>query len=439
MRGLTCNAAALAGMILLAITVPFARDLQAQEPDAELLLRKSFLPTSPPEAVSPPTAGRTGDGRSPATTGRPRPPPGDRASSENAGKETRVSAGIMTHAAAALGESWSESGMLYLPDGAGGHIALDNARFPQVDFGSGRSLILDSGGEVPAAIATRIATLWPGYTVLAVGSDEDPRAILGRVLDAAGYYAVHRGTAITFGFEALVRLLPDYVVLKDPGALLRGETYLLSVLSSAGETFPVELLEMAREQRLRIVEIIAGEALPGEVGFAWRDPQGTLTTVQGRNPVVPVAELAAALGLVVERRVLCRVAKASGTAAVVADLRLSRGGTAALVFARGPDFEAARLLADRGAAVLLLRGKDAFTAATVRLLEIFGIPRIGPTVEFQKPSQSGRDGRFRITVPGWLAEPEGARRLLITSAEIGTQLRLYLTREGIDIFQYRRH
>ena len=70
------------------------------------------------------------------------------------------------------------------------------------------------------------------------------------------------------------------------------------------------------------------------------------------------------------------------------------------------------------------------------LLMRFGITAIGPTVEFYRAPPPGSPPRFVISVPGWLAE-SGGRRLLITGARLPPLVRLYLTREGIDIFEYR--
>ena len=70
------------------------------------------------------------------------------------------------------------------------------------------------------------------------------------------------------------------------------------------------------------------------------------------------------------------------------------------------------------------------------LLKSCNIPSIGPTVEFFRDPAPGSPRRFVISVPGWLAE-SGGRRLLITGAAVPLLVRLYLTREGIDIFEYR--
>ena len=91
---------------------------------------------------------------------------------------------------------------------------------------------------------------------------------------------------------------------------------------------------------------------------------------------------------------------------------------------------------ERADAVIPLHSSSDLPEAIGALLRRFGIPAIGPMVEFYRAVNPDLTRRFVISVPGWLAE-FGGRRLLITGATPSPLVRLYLTREGIDIFEYR--
>jgi hypothetical protein len=388
----------------------------------DLILRKSFsrpakragaLPASPqlPGAAAAPPASAPG---------------GAGAEQRTAAVERRTEA--ITRVATLLGERLVVEGTLYLRDGRGPGMALDNGRTPLVDLGSGRQVILAAGAEVPA---DEIRARWPGLGVVSLASG-DLRETLGAFLAAAGYAMVLRDTPVAIGREAVVRFRPDFVVQKEGDALLPADTYLLFVLPSPGEALPAELREAAREHRLELGEVFeSGEPPPAP--SPWRDPRAPLTTVRARHPGVLVGEVAEALGIAVERKVPCLAALGEGAPEVVADLRIARGTKRSLVFFHEIDADAARRLAEAGEDVLIAAPGAPADAIVARVLERFGIPRIGPTVQFHRP---GPAGRFTIDAPGWLADREGGGRVLITPASLGTQLRLYLTREGIGVFEY---
>ena len=138
------------------------------------------------------------------------------------------------------------------------------------------------------------------------------------------------------------------------------------------------------------------------------------------------------LRLSVDRRV--RLPAAVSEAGVSADLGISGAGEAALVFEKTD--RPFRNAWPAGETAIVLQSAADLPEAIGTLLRRFGIPAIGPTVEFYRAPAPGSARRFVISVPGWLAET-GGRRLLITGSAPPPLVRLYLTREGIDVFEYR--
>ncbi len=373
LRRRTAGARALCAGLCLLAPAP-ALAAAGAGPAAEIELRKSF------RAAPAPRAGASPRGVPAARAGTlPAPPP--------AALYARRSAGL----ARALGESIVASGTLHLPGVAGSGLTLDAARTPLLEFGTGRRVILDAGGVIPEATAAEITRRWPGYAVVRPPRGQGLRGLLDELLAASGYASVQRRPTLTFGREATVALRPDYVLLKRDDDLLSGETATLTVIDPGGEALPAELRELARQHRIRVAEVTADGAFLGEGPPPWRDPVGLITTVESRSAALVVGELVENLGLTPDRAAL----PPPGSA------------TAAL------------------------------SAAVGALLARSGLPAIGPAVEFARAAPAGSRGRFTICVPGWLATRDNGRRLLVTGSTLPEPLRLFLVREGIDLFQYR--
>lgn len=399
-----------AGAVLFLIA-PSA--LPAQEPPPEIELRKSFRQrgTSP----SPPS----GAPREPAAT-----------------PATRSTARVADAVAAALGEGSAASGTLHLPGVGADGVALDLARTPLVEFASGRRAILDPERSIPARTAAEIERLWPGFTVVRPPPGAPARALLDGIVDAAGYASVLRGSTLRFGRETRVAVRPDAVVLRTDDDLLNGETRALSLLGVGSAPLPPELRELAREHRIAIAEFDASGAPLGADRAAWRDPVGSLTTVEGRARALLFAEIGAALGLTVVPG--AELPGSPGAPPARAAFAASRGADHAFVFGTDPGVEVLERVADLGA-LGIVAGRDGdFSGDIGRFLARFGVKAIGPRVELHPETPGAALPRFAIEVPGWLAEADG-RRLLITGGQPPPLVRLYLQREGIDIIDYRLH
>lgn len=404
----------------------FAIEPGSGESAARIELHKSFrAPARPESGVGSPPDVRAGI-----------PAGGEQGAGRfAAGDASRTpGTGVAAALAEALDETLVTSGTMHLPGVGGRGLTLDAAATPLVDFATGRRVVLDPSGSIASADAAEIRRLWPAFAVLGRTPGQGTRELLDALLASSGYASVLRDSPVRFGRAASVRLRPDFVILKRDGDLLDGATRTLTVVGSAAERVPGELRELAARHRIIVTEVDE-EGRPLSRGpDPWRDPAGRVTTVECRSGLVVFAELAEALGLEVERR--ARIAGGPGSPEIVADLRIAGGDAQALLFASAPDASTLEALAAAGAQVSVVPRKSDLKATIGVLLERFGIAAIGPVVEFSRPAAPGIRPRFEISVPGWLAIA-GGRRLLVTDAEPPEDLRLYLAREGIDIFAYR--
>jgi hypothetical protein len=335
-------------------------------------------------------------------------------------------------AAAALGEQLQSSGTLHLPDVGGGGIVLQGSTTPILDTAAGRHLILDPDRTLDPGVVDGITRRWPGYSVVQPPVGADLREIIGSLLDAAGYDSVLRAAPLVFGRGITIRVTPDFVVLRSDRDLLSGETRAISVVDRAG-ALPPELRELAGQHLVRIVELTPDGAPAGTDRAPWRDPTGRVTTVEATRLAPIIEEIAGALGLSIERRV--PLPAGAGGPGISADLRISLEERATLVLEQA-DPRVRENLVSRGHAAIMLNSAVDLSEAIGGLFGYFGIAAIGPAVEFYRAPTPGSSRRFVVNVPGWLVE-SGGRRLLITGASPPPLVRLYLTREGVDIFEYR--
>lgn len=374
--------------------------------------------------------------RSSRREGRHQSRSGTRGGSGNDQAATNAAAGIapvrLGAVAEALDELLQSSGTLHLPGVGGSGIVLDGSTTPILETASGRRLVLDPERTVAPGLLDEIERRWPAFTVVQPAAGADLRDVIGTILDAAGYASVLRGTPLIFGREITVRVAPDFVVLRSERDLLAGDVRSISVVEP-DEDLPPELRELAAEHRVRIVELRSDGSPAGVDRAPWRDATGRVTTMAATRSAPIVEEVAVALGLSVQRR--AALPTAAGESGTSADLMISRDGNAVPVFERTVPRGNTPGVGRHGTAIELDAAAD-LTPAIGELLGRFGIPAIGPVVEFHRAPQPGSTRRFVISVPGWLVE-SGDRRLLITGTTPPPLVRLYLTREGIDIFEYR--
>ena len=336
--------------------------------------------------------------------------------------------------AAALGEQLQTAGTLHLPGLGDKGIVLQISATPILETAAGRHLIIDPGRTIDPGVADGIGRLWPGFSVVQPPAGAHLRDVIGSTLDAAGYDSVLRSAPLIFGRGITIRVSPDFVVLRSERDLLSGETRAISVVEPA-DALPAELRELAGDNQVRIVELTPDGAPSGVDRAPWRDPAGRVTTVEAARSAPIIEGIAGAVGFFGRADVLLPVS--GGEPDISANLRISRESESILVF-ENADPRYLDYLADRGEPALEIHSAADLPEAIAMLLMRFGVTAIGPTVEFYRAPPAGSPPRFVISVPGWLAET-GGRRLLITGALIPPLVRLYLTREGIDIFEYRIH
>jgi len=95
-------------------------------------------------------------------------------------------------------------------------VTLDYTQFPSYNFPSGKKVVLDYGGRLPDETRAEISKKWDNAEVVSVEARDDISSIIGRVLDASGFYKVEKDAGYTVNRDAIqLSVTGNWIVFKD--------------------------------------------------------------------------------------------------------------------------------------------------------------------------------------------------------------------------------
>jgi len=163
--------------------------------------------------------------------------------------------GLLSDLVSALGETWIESGTLYLPLPAGGEIVLRLADFPIVKFPSGLEALVDFGGGVPPRVRDAITANWRHMRIVSLGDVRTATDAIDRLLTASGYYSVKEGIAhpVVIGESISVILPAQWIVQRTEDSLLSGDLVLVKETPEKPDAALTAVLRYARRVGVRVL------------------------------------------------------------------------------------------------------------------------------------------------------------------------------------------
>jgi len=188
--------------------------------------------------------------------------------------------GLLSDLVGGLGEKWVDRGTLYLPIPSGGEVVLNLEEYPVVRFSGGIHALIDFRGELPEEVRRVITETWKNYRVVPMDGTQGALDMIGRLLDASGYYSVKEGFAHppVIGEDLSVTLPARWVILRTSQSLLNGEIILIKEVPEK----PSHDLSMV----LRYAEQVGIRVLP----FAY-DPSAYEGFLVGLDPVQEAGEV----------------------------------------------------------------------------------------------------------------------------------------------------
>ncbi|MDX1815249.1 MAG: LysM peptidoglycan-binding domain-containing protein, partial [Thermodesulfobacteriota bacterium] len=248
--------------------VALTRD-EPQEPGSEAI--QPAIPESQVAVPSPPPA-ESGAVMTGGKDGEPALPPLPRPKSPYRG--------LLSDLVGGLGEKWVDRGTLYLPIPSGGEVVLNLEEYPVVRFSGGIHALIDFRGALPEEVRQVITETWKNYRVVPMDGTQGALDMIGRLLDASGYYSVKEGFAHppVIGEDLSVTLPARWVILRTSQSLLNGEIILIKEVPEK----PGHDLSMV----LRYAEQVGIRVLP----FAY-DPSAYEGFLVGLDPVQEAGEV----------------------------------------------------------------------------------------------------------------------------------------------------
>jgi LysM repeat protein len=329
-----------------------------------------------------------------------------------------------------LDEDLSASGILSLPYASGGNVTIDNSVFPLLELSSGKNLILDVDGRMPAEWKERIEERWPDYDVVGLPRKETYPEFLHAILAAGGFHSVSRKEPVTFGNTTRVSILPDLLVIKTPESLLDGNLYLVNALEDAKDSLPADIRALAESHRITVVELLPVPGGSAVAGTEASSPFRSTRTLTASDLPALLPELIPLLGFTPPATQPYRYPSRQDpaiTLELMPAAHLESQGKSLLIFFEPPASALIKALPRDKAEPLLFSGTDPFPVVLGTLLNAAGRSYSGPVVEFFRP-----DGRFTISVEGFYLLVEG-RPLLLTASELPAPVASVLADSGISV------
>ena len=98
----------------------------------------------------------------------------------------------------------------------GGTIVMDCSQFPLYEFPWGSRIILDYGGQMPAAIRRIISAQWEHTDIITAGHHEDAEIIFARAIDGCGLHKIESGNRYTVNRDNIqISVSGNWIVYKD--------------------------------------------------------------------------------------------------------------------------------------------------------------------------------------------------------------------------------
>jgi len=328
----------------------------------------------------------------------------------------------------AIEEEMRDSGTITLPLSAAGIVTLDNRQYPLLDLTTGRSLLIDIGGQMPREWKDRIETRWPGYRVVEAESEGDLRTLLSDLFAESGFHSVVRDSPLSIGKEGTIRVTPDFLLAKESRSLLEGTLYLVDVEPPGSEGLPRFIREKARDHRIEVVEVGSGNTIERGGGSPDLRRKKKITASDMRTLV---SEVSSSIGLTVTPNHVHRPrGRSSGEGLqveVTADLLIEGNGRSCLLFLTPLDGWVTELLDGEGVPYVAVGIHDPLHDVLGRILTRLGVSYAGPFVEFYRPR-----GRYAFALSGFYLD-SARGPLFLTTEEPESDVASFLSSRGIVI------
>jgi hypothetical protein len=320
-------------------------------------------------------------------------------------------------------------------------ITIDTNTFPILQLTSDKRIILDYGGDLPPGIVD-LVQLDPGnYEVVKLDEHENMKSVLGKVIDAAGYYAVDKtGNPLLVGDSVQFEISGDWVIYGDE---FIEDVKVVNVIGKGDAPLDPQLKDSIHTHGIDMVDVyMTGE---GE------DPE-TVTVPQTRETRIPPAEvpvlavsngpvlLDSLLGLLGQQYKkdyklrLFRGASEGFDVEIMADRYFERGDVRHIVNFQPLSEKLTGLITNQGDRTFSLSENVSDPSGVIEdLLQFLQVTYDAPRPGFF--DRSGGKKRVGFFVPGILIKRDAREDILLTSVTVKADVLDWLVHHKVKVVQ----
>jgi hypothetical protein len=218
---------------------------------------------SPPAPPSP-SSGPAGGTPAPAAGERYAVPTGRLPSPALPAVDTINARSVIGIIFSRLGEKLVNKGRLFLPLPEPPHFDIDTGATPVLEITSGRKVVLDLAGSLPADLIKRLTETYREYAVFQPARREPMGKALERLFELSGYYRVYDKTqSFEGGRDVRLKITADWIVWPSPDNWNKGQPVVLNMAPSADNGTPPVWVKFLADHGIRVVDLYQGKIVGG--------------------------------------------------------------------------------------------------------------------------------------------------------------------------------
>jgi len=314
-----------------------------------------------------------------------------------------------------------------------GTVGLDFQQFPVYTFPWGRKVLFDYGRRLPEGVKSVIASEWENAEIVAVREKEDMVSILGKVLDACGFYNVEKnGEYIVNNDNIQISISGNWIVFKDSSLK---NVFIVNLVEGGEETVSADLKSYLADMGLEIMDINTDTMVKEGREAAYEKPVSSEQVPS--EPMVLTDLILDILGIAYFKNFTTNVfehAQDGFSLEVMADRMYELNGSAHLIDFNNLPRNICDIIVDQGYHLLQLDPHEKDVGRTVRsVLEFCGTDVKSSPATFQYDRAA--KANMKLSIPGLLVETDTGD-VLFTHIALKESVIRFLSEMDVKIIKY---
>jgi len=168
-----------------------------------------------------------------------------------------------------MGEEWVQTGQHFIPLKSGGQINLKADTYPIINLSNGNRVIVDVHHVLPEEMARLIVSNWENYKIVNLTQDDTLRSAFGRILQACGYYEVHKyGEPLELAGDIPIQITADWIIKRVAGSPDgKGKMIMITITDSHASETPREIKDYLENLGIIAIDYPSADKPVDEPGY----------------------------------------------------------------------------------------------------------------------------------------------------------------------------